>query len=219
MSGARVAGDLARDIAAREVTPYVDAWGAPDGSGPPDAVRRPFAEAGLLDADLPPDVTVEVAWALGRAGLRVAVHVLSLDPARADAGDLRLPAALAGAADALVECGLAYARQRVVFGRELSRFAVQRNLFATAAARAAAAHALCRRAATGCDPLDVAAALPTAAAAAWLAAETALQVHGGYGYTDDYPVSRMWREVVAVRAAADDAAVDRALGGALGISG
>ena len=219
MSDARDAGALARDIAAREVAPFVAAWGAPDAPGPPPGVRAPFAAAGLLDADLPADVAVEVAWQLGRTGLRAAVQVLSVDPADADPGDLRLAGALSGAADALVEIGLEYARGRVVFGRELSRFPVQRSLFAAAAARSAAAIALCRRAASGADPLDVAAALPVASDAAWVAAETALQVHGGYGYTDDYPVSRMWREVLAVRARTGRGTADVAVGSALGLSG
>jgi hypothetical protein len=205
---ARAAASLARDIAAREITPYVDAWGAPDAAGPPAAVRAPFEHAGLRDVELPPLVHVEVGIELGRAGLLAAVEVQGVDPTRAP--DLRLAAALCGAGDALVACGIAYAKDRVVFGRPLARMPVQRNLFARAAAAVDAATALCRRAAAVGDPLDVAAALSVAADAAWLAAETALQVHGGNGYSDEYPVSRMWREVAAVRAALPRAAADDA---------
>jgi len=212
VSAARAAGELARDIAAREVTPYVEVWGAPGADGVPTAVREPFQAAGLLDAELWAGAQVEVAWQLGRAGLQAAVAVLGVDarPDEADLPDLRLAAALAGAGDVLVQCGIAYAKERVAFGRPLAKMPVQRNLFARAAAGVDAALALCRRAAVGADPLDLAAALPVAADAAWLAAETALQVHGGNGYTDDYPVSRMWREVAAVRAALPRTAYDDA---------
>lgn len=214
MSDARAAGELAAGIARREISPYLRAW---DASAPDtwDEVRRPFAGAGLLDEDLPPEAGVEVALSLGRVGLRPALAVLSIDPASSQP-DLKLAAALAGAGDALVECGIAYAQQRVVFGRPLSRFPVQRNLFAQAAAQNDAAIALCRRAAEGADALDVAAALPVAVDAAWRAADTALQVHGGYGYTDEYDVSRMWREVVAVRASLPRTDLDSAVTSAAG---
>ncbi len=213
VEAARAAAELARDIAAREITPYVEVWGAPDGSGPPAAVRLPFEHAGLRDPDLPPAVHVEVAIELGRAGLRAAVEVHGADPMGAP--DLRLAASLCGAGDALVACGIAYGKDRVVFGRALAKMPVQRNLFARATAAVDAATALCRRAAAVGDPLDVASALPVAADAAWLAAETALQVHGGNGYSDEYPVSRMWREVVAVRAALGRATADDVAWGVL----
>lgn len=214
---ARAAGELARQIAVREITPHVEEWGAPGADGPPAAVREPFEAAGLLDADLPQPVVIAVGTELGRAGLHAALVILGADGDIAP-DDLRVAAALAGAADALVACGTAYAAGRVVFGRPLAKMPVQRNLFATAAARSDAAVALCRRAAELGHPLDVAAALPVACDAAWLAAETALQVHGGYGYTDEYPVSRMWREVAAVRARLPWAVVDDATARAAGIS-
>lgn len=216
---ATAAGELAVRIALREMTPYVDAWGAPEGPEVPVSVVEPFAAAGLIDDGLPGDVAVEVALALGRSGLSVALLILGLDPSREGNG-LRLAAVLAGAGDALVGVGLEYARDRVVFGRPLTKMPLQRNLFAAAAARVDAATALVRRAAVDADDLEVACAVSVAADAAWLAAETALQVHGGYGYTDDYPVARMWREVVAVCAALPrpsyDDAVSLALTGADG---
>jgi alkylation response protein AidB-like acyl-CoA dehydrogenase len=82
---------------------------------------------------------------------------------------------------------------------------VQRYAFASVAAGVEASVALVRRVAVGLDAgaaaaLDEASVLPYALDAAWAAAEAALQVHGGYGYTDDYPVSGMWREIAAARA-------------------
>jgi acyl-CoA dehydrogenase len=138
---------------------------------------------------------VAVARELGRAELAAAAELLGGEP-------LLLAAALCGAAGAALDLGTAYAGQRVVFGKPLSRMQVQRQAFALATAEVAAADALVRRVAARepADEIEAAACLPVAERAAWLAVETALQVHGGYGYTDDYPVSAIWRAVVALRA-------------------
>ncbi len=196
MSDASDAAALARKIATAEIAPHVGEW---DASGVPDSAASAFCDAGLLDADLPAAVRVEVARELGRAGLTAALTIV---------GEERLlrAAALTGAGDALLDAGMEYARGRSVFGKPLAAFPLQRWFFAGAAARLAAAEALVRRVAAAADAgtpdaTDASAALPAASAAAWEAAETALQVHGGYGYTDEYPVSRMWREVAAARAA------------------
>lgn len=151
-----------------------------------------LSSVGLLDPELPEDVAVEVAIALGRNGLRAALDTLG------DASPPRIAGAFAGAGETLVEMGIAYARDRVVFGKPLAKFPVQRNVFATVAAEVAAALALARRAVAG-DPLDVVSCVPFAADAAWAAAEAALQVHGGYGYTEEYAVSRCWLEVASAR--------------------
>jgi alkylation response protein AidB-like acyl-CoA dehydrogenase len=153
-----------------------------------------LTEAGLLDASLPADVRVEVLRECGRAGCAFGLS-LAADP-------LGQAAVLGGAGEALCETGMAYARDRVVFGRPLATMPVQRLAFATVSSGVEACVALVRRvAAVAGTELDAAAVLPYALDAAWAAAEAALQVHGGYGYTDDYPVSRMWREVVAARVA------------------
>lgn len=175
-SDARDAAGLARDILARS---GLDA--------------APLRAAGLLDAALPDDVRVEVLLASGRAGCAFGLSLT------ADA--LGRAAVLCGAADTLAETGMAYARERVVFGKPLGKMPVQRYAFASVAAQVEAAVALVRRLAAGAgSALDADAVLPVALDAAWAAAEAALQVHGGYGYSDEYPVSRMWREVVAARA-------------------
>ena len=171
------AAGLVRDIVGRAAEPAVE-----------------LERAGLLDPALPLPVRVEIGVALAEtAGLATAVELLGRD-------DLALAGAFCGAAQAALDAGMAYARQREVFGKPLARFPVQRMAFATATAWTEAALALARRAAAGGAELDVAAAVPAAADAAWRAVETALQVHGGYGYTDEFPVSRMWHEVARERA-------------------
>jgi hypothetical protein len=154
-----------------------------------------LAGTGLLDPSLPTPVRVEVLRECGRAGCAFG---LSLALA-ADA--VGRAAVLCGAAEALAETGMAYARERVVFGKPLATMPVQRLAFASVCAGVEAAVALVRRVACGAgSSWDADAVLPFALDAAWAAAEAALQVHGGYGYSDEYPVSRMWHEVAAARA-------------------
>jgi alkylation response protein AidB-like acyl-CoA dehydrogenase len=183
---ARAAAALVREVGARAGT---------------EGLAAALGAAGLAGDDaagLPVLVLVEAAREAGRVSCAVALSVYG------SLGTLAVAAVLTGAAEALAECGMAYARTRVVFGRPLASMPVQRAAFASVAASVEAAAALVRRVAVASssgDGLDEAAVLPFALDAAWAAAEAALQVHGGYGYTDEYPVSRMWREVVAARAA------------------
>jgi hypothetical protein len=172
---AAAAAGLAREVLAR--------------SGPSgDALSG----AGLLDPSLPDAVRVEVLRECGRAGCSFGLSLASDALGRA--------AVLGGAGEALAETGMAYARSRVVFGKPLAAMAVQRYAFASVAASVEAAVALVRRAASGAGTaLDAESVLPYALDAAWTAAEAALQVHGGYGYSDEYPVSEMWSQVVAAR--------------------
>ena len=152
------------------------------------------AVAGLLGFDVPLAVRVEVLRECGRAGCAFGLALAADALCRA--------AVLAGAGEALAETGMAYARERVVFGRPLAAMPVQRAAFASVAAGVEASVALARRVASGAGSAwDADAVLPYALDTAWAAAEAALQVHGGYGYTDAFPVSRMWREVAAARAA------------------
>lgn len=148
--------------------------------------------AGLLDVALPDEVRVEVLRECGRAGCAFGLG-LAGDP-------LGRAAVLAGAGETVAETGMAYARDRVVFGKPLAKMPVQRFAFASVAASVEAAVALVRRVASGAGTaLDSGSVLPFALDAAWAAAEAALQVHGGYGYSDEYPVSRMWTEIAAAR--------------------
>lgn len=160
------------------------------GRSGPDAAA--LGEAGLLDVSLPDEVRVEVLRECGRAGCAFGLG-LATDP-------LGRAAVLAGAGETVAETGMAYARDRVVFGKPLAKMPVQRHAFAAVCASVEAAVALVRRVASGAgSALDASSVLPFALDAAWAAAEAALQVHGGYGYSDEYPVSRMWSEIAAAR--------------------
>lgn len=171
------------------------------GSGVPDeavaAAGRALAAAGLAGAALPLAVRVEVALVAGGAGARVGARVLDL--AEDPTGLLRASLAV-GCGQAALRLGLDHAQHREAFGRPLAEFQVQRHAFAHAGARLMAAGALVRRAVESTHDIDVAAALPVACQACWQAAETALQVHGGYGYSDEFAISRLWLDAARLRA-------------------
>jgi acyl-CoA dehydrogenase len=104
------------------------------------------------------------------------------------------------AAQQTMEGGIAYARDRKVFGRELSRFQVWRHRFADMETEIEAARALTYEALRayllGRDDTIrlVSMAKALACEVDWRVADECLQVHGGYGYMMEFPVQRAWRD-------------------------
>lgn len=116
-----------------------------------------------------------------------------------DAGRLGIAACAVGLAQAALDAAIAYAREREQFGRPIGDFQGVSFTLADMAASIAAARALYLDAARMRD-----AGLPfgtQAAMAKLIATDTAMsvttaavQIHGGYGYTEDFPVERYFRE-------------------------
>ena len=100
----------------------------------------------------------------------------------------------------LVDSSLAYARERVAFGRPIGRFqAIRHKIAAMAvkheAARALTYHAL-RRFHSGADAIDeVTQAKLLSQRYACEVADDAIQVHGGAGYMREYEVERAARDL------------------------
>lgn len=100
----------------------------------------------------------------------------------------------------LLKKGVAYANERVVFGRPIGQNQGVQFPLARAYAELEAADMMCRRAAAlfqaglpcGADA-NIAKLL--ASEATWKAADTALQTHGGFGFAQEYDIERKWREV------------------------
>ncbi len=130
----------------------------------------------------------------GEEGLGFRIAMASLD-----GGRLGIAACSVGLARAATEHAVAYARQREQFGRPVIEFQgvsfmladmatateAARTLYLDAAARRDAGHDTTRRAAMSkLMASDVAMRVTT----------DAVQVHGGYGYTTEYPVERLMRE-------------------------
>ncbi|TNF24347.1 MAG: acyl-CoA dehydrogenase, partial [Deltaproteobacteria bacterium] len=110
-----------------------------------------------------------------------------------------------GLGRAAVAEGASYAGTRTQFGRPIADFQAISFKLADIATEVDAARLLVHDAARAlaADPDDVsvaARALLLANDAAKRAADEALQIHGGYGYTRDFPVERLWRDARALSA-------------------
>jgi acyl-CoA dehydrogenase len=111
-----------------------------------------------------------------------------------------------GTCKAALRRAVAYAGQRVVFGRPIGQNQGISFPLAEAHARLAAAELAIRHASWRIDhqlPCGEQANLAKflAAEAGFAAADTAVQVHGGFGYASEYHVERYWREARLMRIA------------------
>ena len=101
-----------------------------------------------------------------------------------------------GVAQSALELGLRYAVERSQFGKKIIDFPRVFSKIARMAAEIAAARALTLHAAREKDSerrCDIEAGMAKlhAARTAWMAADDALQIHGGNGYALEYPISRV----------------------------
>jgi acyl-CoA dehydrogenase len=104
-----------------------------------------------------------------------------------------------GIGRAALRRAVAYARQRVVYGRPIGQNQGVAFPLAEAHTRLQAAEMMTRKAGWQIDrglPAGAEANMAKflATDAGFQAADVAMQVHGGYGYAEEYHVSRYWRE-------------------------
>jgi short/branched chain acyl-CoA dehydrogenase len=136
---------------------------------------------------------------LGRrgGGLRQFLHTLT-------GGRVAIAALSVGLAQACLDASLAYARERRAFGRPISSFqAIQFKLADMATEVELARLITCKAAVTYQGSRRTTGEVQRLAAMAKLyaseaskrAADQAVQIHGGYGFMEDYPVARYWRDV------------------------
>jgi alkylation response protein AidB-like acyl-CoA dehydrogenase len=131
---------------------------------------------------------------LGEEGNGFAIAMSALDKGR-----VSLAAGCVGIGQGCVNASVDYAKQRVQFGRPIASFQLVQQLLADMAVETQAARMLVWRVA---DLIDRGQPFATDAAAAKLyasemsvrAANSALQVFGGYGYIDEYPVGKYLRD-------------------------
>jgi alkylation response protein AidB-like acyl-CoA dehydrogenase len=159
---------------------------------------EPYRKMGWHASDTRPltftDCRVPEANLLGPrgAGLRQFLHIL-------DIGRIGVAAMAVGLAQGAFEEALAYARQRRAFGRSISTFQSIQAKLADMSAEIEAVRLLTYRAAClkdrGADfTLPAAQAKLKSGRVAVRAAEEAVQIHGGYGYIEEYPVCRFYRD-------------------------
>jgi alkylation response protein AidB-like acyl-CoA dehydrogenase len=141
------------------------------------------------------DVRVPARNRLGSEGQGFKIALAVLDRSRPGIGAQAL-----GISEGALDCALGYAKQRHQFGQPLASFQGLQFMFADLATQVEAARLLVFQAATKVD--EGAPDLTRFAAMAKLfASDTAMrvttdcvQILGGYGYVEDYPVERMMRD-------------------------
>ncbi len=125
-------------------------------------------------------------------GFRIALETI-------DASRLGIAAQAIGIAQGAFEKSLAYARERQQFGQPIASFQAIQWMLADMATQIDAARLLTHRAAYLKDQglsfiTESAMAKLHAAETAMAVTTKAVQIHGGYGYTKDYPVERYFRD-------------------------
>jgi len=119
-----------------------------------------------------------------------------------DAGRVAIAALSVGLAQACFDEALSYARTRKQFGKTLSKFQATEFKLADMATEIELARLMYYKAAwlqMQGKPYSREASMAKlfASEMAKRAADQAVQIHGGYGFMDEYPVSRYWRSVKA----------------------
>jgi alkylation response protein AidB-like acyl-CoA dehydrogenase len=131
---------------------------------------------------------------LGRRGegFKQFLHIL-------DGGRIGVAAMGVGLAQGALDEALAYAKERRAFGQPISKFQAIQMKVADLSAEIEAARLLTYKAALQKDgdqsfTLTAAQAKLKTGRLAVRAAEEAVQIHGGYGYIEEYPVCRFYRD-------------------------
>jgi len=140
------------------------------------------------------DCRLPVDRLLGEEG-----HGFTVAMATLDGGRIGIAAQALGIARAALEDSVAYAKERRQFGRPIAEFQATQWKIADMATRIQAARLLMYRAAWIRDQgrrhtLEASQAKLFASETAMWAATQAVQIHGGYGYIQDYPVERHFRD-------------------------
>jgi alkylation response protein AidB-like acyl-CoA dehydrogenase len=125
-------------------------------------------------------------------GFIQSMHVL-------DGGRISIAALSVGIARGALDAAVGYAATREQFGKPIASFQLIRAKLADMATAVDAARLLTRRAAAMKDAglettRESSMAKLYASEVAVAVSEEAVQIHGGYGYTKDYPVERAWRD-------------------------
>jgi alkylation response protein AidB-like acyl-CoA dehydrogenase len=140
------------------------------------------------------NVSVPLDALLGEEGYGFAQTMQTLD-----AGRIGIGAISVGLAQAAFEEGVAYAKQRRAFGKAIAEHQAIQWMIADAAMEIEAARLLVYKAAWLKDQgrdFNKAAAMGKlmASEVAEKTARNAIQIHGSYGYSTEYPVERIYRD-------------------------
>jgi alkylation response protein AidB-like acyl-CoA dehydrogenase len=150
----------------------------------------------LVELDGVVATAAEVVGPVGK-GFGIAMNGLS-------SGRLSVAAGAVGCHRRALAEAVAFTRERRQFGKPLAHFQMVQERLADMlttlhASRALVHRCATRRAANAETHADLAMAKLYSTEAAAAAAEQAVMLHGGRGYTSAYPVERLWRDIQALR--------------------
>jgi short/branched chain acyl-CoA dehydrogenase len=161
-------------------------------------VEAPYRKMGWNASDTRPlafdDCRVPEENLVGRRGDGFKQFLQTLD-----GGRIGVAAMGVGLAQGALDEALAYAKERRAFGQPISRFQAIQGKLADMATEIEAARLLTYKAARLKDAgrsftLTAAQAKLKTGRLAVRCAEEAVQIHGGYGYIEEYPVCRFYRD-------------------------
>jgi butyryl-CoA dehydrogenase len=140
------------------------------------------------------DCEVPVGNRIGNEGEGYKVALSTLD-----GGRIGIASQATGIAQGAFEAALSYAQQRQAFGHPISDFQAIQFMLADMATEIDAARLLTRRAAWKQDSgarftMEASIAKLFASEMSTRVAHKAIQIHGGYGYSREYPVERAYRD-------------------------
>ena len=140
------------------------------------------------------DCEVPVANRIGKEGEGYKVALSTLD-----GGRIGIAAQATGIAQGAFEAALLYAQQRQAFGHPIADFQAIQFMLADMSTDVAAARLLVRRAAWKQDAgarftMEASIAKLFASEMSTRVAHKAIQIHGGNGYSREYPVERAYRD-------------------------
>lgn len=139
------------------------------------------------------DCRVPAAQRLGEEGEGFRIAMAALDNGR-----LTVAGGATGLIEACLEASVTYAQQRKAFGRPIAEYELVQQMVARMVRDRDAAYLLTLRAAAMKNQgvrctRETALAKWYASEAAWRAATDALQIHGAYGFSREFPVERYLR--------------------------
>ena len=140
------------------------------------------------------NVFVPESSRIGAEGDGFAIAMKTLDLSRPFTAAISV-----GLAQRALDCALEYARQRKQFGKAIGEFQMVGAMLADAATEIAAARWLTYHSAILADQnlrntIESSMAKRFSADTAMKVTTDAVQIHGGYGYTKDYPVEKLMRD-------------------------
>jgi alkylation response protein AidB-like acyl-CoA dehydrogenase len=169
-----------------------------DRSSSPYGSQAIHGKLGLRSSDsselILEDVRVPDTCRLGEVSQGFAIAMAALDNGR-----YSVAAGAVGVAQACIDASVTYATQRRSFGKPIAGHQLVQEMIADMTVETEAARLLVWRAGALKDKgrpntRETSIAKMYASEAAQRAADWAIQIHGGYGFSDEFPVERYWRD-------------------------